>query len=85
MEGSALSLPWQVVHPGIDGATPPICDEFSREVVALKVERRMESKNVIRILDEAASTGGCWQFVTLAVREWIAQRSPATALFPSNT
>ena len=57
MEGSALSLPWQVVHPGIDGAMLPICDEFSREVVALDVERRMEIKNVIRILDEGVPEG----------------------------
>ena len=30
MEGSAPSLPWQVAHPGIDGATPsiPIPDLF---------------------------------------------------------
>lgn len=28
-----------------------ICDEFSRELVALEVERRMEAKDVIRILD----------------------------------
>ena len=31
----------------------PICDEFSRELVALEVERRMEAKDVIRILDAA--------------------------------
>jgi transposase InsO family protein len=31
----------------------PICDEFSRELVALEVERRMEARDVIRILDEA--------------------------------
>ncbi len=24
MEGSALSLPWQAAHPGIDGAMPSI-------------------------------------------------------------
>ena len=34
----------------------PICDEFSRELVALEVERRMEAKDVIRILDAAVLT-----------------------------
>jgi putative transposase len=33
----------------------PICDEFSRESVALEVERRMESADVIRILDAAVA------------------------------
>ena len=33
----------------------PICDEFSRENVALEVERRMESADVIRILDAAVA------------------------------
>jgi len=37
----------------------PICDEFSRELVALEVERRMEAKDVIRILDEAVLARGC--------------------------
>jgi transposase InsO family protein len=36
----------------------PICDEFSRESVALEVERRMESADVIRILDAAVSERG---------------------------
>ena len=62
----------------------PICDEFSRELVALEVERRMESKDVIRILDEAVMARGCVpefirsdngpEFVALAVQEWIARR-----------
>jgi transposase InsO family protein len=62
----------------------PICDEFSRELVALEVERRMESKDVIRILDEAVNTRGCVpefirsdngpEFVALAVQDWIARR-----------
>ena len=33
----------------------PICDEFGRENVALEVERRMESTDVIRILDAAVA------------------------------
>ena len=62
----------------------PICDEFSRELVALEVERQMESKDVIRILDAAvAERGGPPEFirsdngpefVALAVQEWIAWR-----------
>ena len=62
----------------------PICDEFSRELVALEVERRMESKDVIRILDAAVSARGCVpefirsdngpEFVALAVQEWIERR-----------
>ena len=62
----------------------PICDEFSRELVALEVERRMEAKDVIRILDEAVTARGSApeyirsdngpEFVALAVREWIARR-----------
>jgi putative transposase len=66
----------------------PICDEFSRELVALEVERRMESKDVIRILDTAVSERGGPpefirsdngpEFVALAVQEWIAWRGFAT-------
>ena len=62
----------------------PICDEFSRELVALEVERRMEAKDVIRILDEAVIARGSApefirsdngpEFVSLAVQEWIARR-----------
>ncbi|MEP6671432.1 MAG: IS3 family transposase [Chthoniobacter sp.] len=62
----------------------PICDEFSRELVALEVERRMEAKDVIRILDAAVVARGCVpefirsdngpEFVALAVQEWIARR-----------
>jgi putative transposase len=62
----------------------PICDEFSRELVALEVERRMEAKDVIRILEEAVIARGCVpeyirsdngpEFVALAVQEWIARR-----------
>jgi len=62
----------------------PICDEFSRECLALEVERRMEARDVIRILEEAVSARGCVpefirsdngpEFVALAVQEWIARR-----------
>ena len=61
----------------------PICDEFSRELVALEVERRMESKDVIRILDEAVLARGSApefirsdngpEFIALAVQDWIAR------------
>jgi transposase InsO family protein len=62
----------------------PICDEFSRELVALEVERRMEAEDVIRILDEAVLARGSApefirsdngpEFVALAVQEWITRR-----------
>jgi len=62
----------------------PICDEFSRELVALEVERRMEAGDVIRILEAAVAARGCVpefirsdngpEFVALAVQEWIARR-----------
>jgi len=62
----------------------PICDEYSRELVALEVERRMEAKDVIRILDTAVVERGSApeyirsdngpEFVAKAVRDWIEQR-----------
>ena len=62
----------------------PICDEFSRELVALEVERRLDSKDVIRILDAAVLERGSApefirsdngpEFIALAVQEWIARR-----------
>jgi putative transposase len=62
----------------------PICDEFSRELLALEVERRMEAKDVIRILDETVIARGSApefirsdngpEFVALAVQDWIARR-----------
>jgi transposase InsO family protein len=62
----------------------PICDEFSRELVALEVERRMEAKDVIRILDAAVLARGSApefirsdngpEFVAQAVQDWIARR-----------
>jgi transposase InsO family protein len=62
----------------------PICDEFSRENVALEVERRMESGDVIRILDAAVTERGTVpdfirsdngpEFIALAVQDWIERR-----------
>jgi putative transposase len=62
----------------------PICDEFSRENVALEVERRMESGDVIRILDAAVTERGAVpdfirsdngpEFIALAVQDWIERR-----------
>ena len=62
----------------------PICDEYSRESVALEVERRMESADVIRILDAAVIARGRApefirsdngpEFIALAVQEWIEKR-----------
>jgi transposase InsO family protein len=62
----------------------PICDEFSRELVALEVERTMEAKDVIHILDQAVASRGRIpeyirsdngpEFVAVAVQDWIARR-----------
>ena len=62
----------------------PICDEYSRELVALEVERRMESKDVIRILDAAVVERGSApeyirsdngpEFIARAVQDWIERR-----------
>lgn len=62
----------------------PICDEFSRELVALEVERRMEAKDVIRILDatvlerggppEFIRSDNGPEFIALAVKDWIERR-----------
>ena len=62
----------------------PICDEFSRELVALEVERRMEAKDVIRILEAAVLARGGPpefirsdngpEFIALAVKDWIERR-----------
>ena len=66
----------------------PICDEFSRENVALEVERRMESADVIRILDAAVTARGRApefirsdngpEFIALAVQEWVERRGSKT-------
>jgi putative transposase len=62
----------------------PICDEFSRESVALEVERRMESADVIRLLDAAVAERGTApefirsdngpEFIAQAVQTWIRER-----------
>lgn len=62
----------------------PICDEFSRENIALEVERKMESADVIRILDAAvAERGGAPEFIrsdngpefiAQSVQAWIHER-----------
>jgi transposase InsO family protein len=56
--------------------------------VALEVERRMEAKDVIRILDEAVIARGCVpefirsdngpEFIARAVQDWIARRGLKT-------
>jgi len=66
----------------------PICDEFSRELVALEVERRIEAKDVIRILEAAVTErGGPPQyirsdngpeFIARAVKDWIEERGLRT-------
>ena len=60
----------------------PICDEFTRESIALEVERRMEAADVVRVLEAAIAARGCApkyirsdngpEFVARAVRDWIA-------------
>ena len=62
----------------------PICDEFSRESVALEVERRMEGADVIRILEAAVAERGTApefirsdngpEFIAAAVQAWIRER-----------
>lgn len=61
----------------------PVCDEFTRESVALEVSRRMEAKDVIGVLQEAVQQRGAPayirsdngpEFIAKAVREWIASR-----------
>lgn len=62
----------------------PICDEYSRENVALEVERRMDSAEVIRILDAAVAARGSApefirsdngpEFIAQAVQAWVEQR-----------
>lgn len=59
----------------------PICDEFTRESVALEVERRMESADVVRVLAAAVAQRGAPkyirsdngpEFIAKKVRDWIA-------------
>lgn len=58
----------------------PLCDEFTRENIALEVSRRIEAKDVIRVLEEAVAKRGTPkyirsdngpEFIAKAVREWI--------------
>ncbi len=57
----------------------PICDEFTRESVALEVERRMEARDVVRVLAAAVAERGAPayirsdngpEFIAKAVRGW---------------
>jgi len=57
----------------------PICDEFTRESVALEVERQMEAKDVVRVLAAAVAERGVPayirsdngpEFIAKAVRKW---------------
>lgn len=41
----------------------PICDEFSRESVALEVARTMEAKDVISVLEQAVAQRGAPEFI----------------------
>lgn len=60
----------------------PVCDEFTRENVALEVERRMDAAEVVRVLEMAVARRGCApryirsdngpEFIARQVREWIA-------------
>lgn len=59
----------------------PICDEFTRESVALEVQRRMEAKDVVRVLAAAVAERGAPayirsdngpEFIAKAVRKCIA-------------
>ncbi len=62
----------------------PICDEFSRESVALEVERRMDSRDVVRVLDAAVAERGTApdfirsdngpEFLAQAVQRWNCER-----------
>jgi len=61
----------------------PICDEYTRESVALEVERRMEGADVVRILEAAVAQRGAPQyirsdngpeFIAHVVKEWIESR-----------
>ena len=65
----------------------PICDEFSRESIALEVARTMEAKDVIAVLEQAVAERGMPEFIrsdngpefiAAAVQEWIAERGFTT-------
>jgi len=62
----------------------PICDEFTRESIALEVERHMTAHDVVRVLDNAVRERGCApefirsdngpEFIAKAVVDWVASR-----------
>lgn len=62
----------------------PICDEFTRENVALEVERNMKATDVVRVLEATVARRGCApkylrsdngpEFVAKVVRKWIAEK-----------
>lgn len=62
----------------------PICDEFTRESVALEVERHMAAQDVVRILDQAVRERGRApeyirsdngpEFIAKAVVDWVELR-----------
>jgi transposase InsO family protein len=62
----------------------PVCDEFTRENVALEVERTMAAGDVVRILDQAVRERGVApefirsdngpEFIAKAVVDWISLR-----------
>lgn len=65
----------------------PICDEFSRESVALAVARRMDAGDVVSVLERAVAERGAPayirsdngpEFIAKAVREWIESRGFST-------
>ena len=65
----------------------PICDEFSRESVALEVAGTMEARDVIAVLDRAVAERGAPgfirsdngpEFIAAAVQAWSKERGFAT-------
>jgi transposase InsO family protein len=65
----------------------PICDEFSRESVALEVARRMDARDVIAVLERAVAERGAPayirsdngpEFIATAVRNWIGEQGFST-------
>ena len=64
-----------------------ICDEFSRELVAVKVERKLKAQDVISVLEKAVQERGAPEFirsdngpefVAHAVKDWIEKSGFAT-------
>jgi transposase InsO family protein len=69
----------------------PIIDEFTRESVALEVERRMNGAYVVRTLAGCIATRGAPQylrsdngpeFIARALQQWLAAAGVATAYIP---